>query len=244
LIMLECLRGRILTKTKRDHKLNPVLYRADKPPSLWWYTSGGVDQRRVLLVYLERRAFKFDREAKGGTFDDRWAAVCRALEIQALAGTVPPDFPANLCRWLTDLRQKAPGRKKYKLRYWTLEGYAHTHGIKLKQRPPFYAWLRTLEKVAKELYPHRVPQGRSAPPLSEEQKQIIRAEYLETGNAGEIAARHQIEPFLVGQLCRKEKAQREAQREARREEAERAAANQPETVTAPDFEIDPDESPF
>ena len=214
--------------TKRDHELK--LYRPDKPPILWWYTSGGVDQRRVLLVYLERRAFMFDREAKGGTFDDRWAAVCRALEIRALAKIVPPNFPANLCRWLDDLVQPAPDRpqvwlpgkprrpkKRKKLQYWTIEGYAYSIGKTKKQLPPFYAWLRALEKVAKELYPHRVPQGRSAPPLSEEQKQRIRADYLETGNAYEIAARHQIEPFLVGQLCRKEKAQRKARLAAGRQ---------------------------
>jgi hypothetical protein len=99
-------------------------------------------------------------------------------------------------------------------------------------------------KIGGYLPQHRVPPGRSAPPLSEEQKQIIRAEYLETGNAWEIAARHQIEPFLVGQLCKKEKAQRDAQRIAQREEAEKAAANLPEAVTPPDFEDDPDTYPF
>ena len=196
-------------------------------------------------MYLEKRVFKFDREAKGGTIDDRWAAVCRALEIQPHAKSVPANFPANLCRWLDDLTQIAPDipqlwlpgkprpkKKRKKLQYWTLEGYAATHGIKL---PPFYAWWRALEKVAKELYPHRIPPGRIKQPLSEEQKQIIRAEYLETGNAREIAARHQIAPFLVGQICKKEKAQLDSQR---------AATNQPETVTPPDFEIDPDTDPF
>lgn len=205
---------------KREHKLKE--YRGEKPPILWWYRDGGVDAQHVLLVYLERRAFKFDREAKRRTRDDRWASVCRALEIQALAGTVPKEFPASLERWLADLTMPAPAKKH---EYWTLEGYAAAH--KIKPIDPFYAWLRALEKVAKELYPLRVPPGRhDSAPLTDEQKQAIRAEYLETGNAREIAARYQIEPFLVGQLCRKEKAQRSAQSESQ------------ETVTPPILEPD------
>jgi hypothetical protein len=204
------------------------------PPSLWWHTSLAPEQsQRVLLVYLERRAYKFDRETKGSSFDKRWASVCRALEEQAWADTVPHNFSENLHLWLQELTRPDPATGN-KRGYWTLEGYALVH----KMNPhPFYAWFRAMEKVAKELYPDRVPIGRrNKPPLPEGAIQAIRAEYLQADYSDKevvqkIAEKHGIEPFRVGQLCRNEKHRRREEME--RAQAEHDAANPTQSEPEP-----------
>lgn len=214
------------------------------PPSLWWYTPPSLwsddlrsfeKSRHVLLVYLEQRAFKFDREGRGSSTESRWEAVRRALEIQARDGAVPSNFPENLERWLHELIE--PDLRTG--RYWTLPGYALAHQIKPH---PFCAWFRRMEKVAKELYPDRMPLGRADNPPTEETIQSIRAEYLQTGDAKKIAAKYfgsEDESWRVGQLCRKEKQER-----SERMQAEQRAASASESATSESHSVLDEEDPF
>jgi hypothetical protein len=172
------------------------------PPSLWWYKKlAPEDSRFVLLTYLEWRVYQ-SHKVRAGSTSERWEAVCRALEVRAADGKVPHDFVRKLHLWISELLTNQG--TKTKPVYWTLDGYAIAHKI-TKTKHPFLAWFRTLEKIAKELYPDRVPFGRRDKPLSEEETKAIRLEYGQTGDATEIAARHGIEDWRVGQICQVEK---------------------------------------
>ena len=113
----------------------------------------------------------------------------------------PKDFSERLELWLSELttNRVVKGRPQF----WTLKGYALAHKINPNT---FMAWFRKLEEVAKKLYPERVPsERRDKPPLSDAKIRIIRNEYLATGKILEIAKRHELDPWRVGQLCRAEK---------------------------------------
>jgi hypothetical protein len=152
------------------------------PTGLWWYRSLSLEESAcVRQVYLQQRG-------------------SRDVKIS------PRDFPEKLELWLSDLttNQVAVGRPQF----WTLKGYALAHKINPQT---FMAWFRKLEAVAKRLYPDRVPPGRhNKPPLSDDKIRIIRNEYLATGKILEIAKRHHIDPWRVGQICRAEKQSRRA----------------------------------
>jgi len=182
----------------------------EAPPGLWWYRSLAPEEvASVLRSYLRARGARGAKKA-------------------------PPDFGKKLEHWLSELIA-AQGTGK-SVSYWTLKSYALAHKIKPH---PFMAWFRTLEEVAKELYPDRVPPGRRDKPLSDDEIQAIRAEYLETGEVHEIAARHEIPAWRIGQICRKEKEQRHAEWEKARK------TDQPgETVSPPSDFADSDSEPF
>jgi hypothetical protein len=135
------------------------------------------------------------------------------------------DFPERLEFWLSDLttNQVTVGRPQF----WTLKGYALAHNI---NPHTFMAWFRKLEAIAKRLYPERVPPGRrNKPPLSDDKIRIIRNEYLATGKVIEIAKRHGIDPWRVGQICRAEKKSRIAALNSNK-----GGLTQPETQSIPD----------
>lgn len=133
---------------------------------------------------------------------------------------VPSNFHEKLELWLSELTTNQG--TKWKGLYWTLKGYALANKISLH---PFMAWFRTLEEVAKKMYPDRVPVGRRDKSLTEEIIQAIRADYLQADYTDrkaveKIAAKYGIEKFRVGQLCRKEKQIRNAEWERRLSKAE------------------------
>ena len=150
------------------------------PTGLWWYRSLSLEESAcVRREYLQERGV---RNAK----------------------IFPRDFPERLELWLLELttNQITEGRPQF----WTLKGYALAHNINPNT---FVAWFRKLEGVAKKLYPDRVPPGRrDKPPLTDDKIRIIREEYIATGKILQIARRHAIDPWRVGQICRAEKLSR------------------------------------
>lgn len=131
-----------------------------RPRSLWWYSCQRVpdgmddvptaDSLAVIDGYLKR------------------AARGRAL---------PEGFRADLLRWLQDLTREHPiqpgARRK---RYWTIPSYELAHWIRPKTLCKRF---REMEKVAKKLFPERVPTYRNTAPLTEETKKAVRTYYIE-----------------------------------------------------------------
>jgi hypothetical protein len=189
------------------------------PPGLWWYRSLSPEQSaRVIKGYLQQRG------RRGAT-------------------KVPSNFHERIEFWLSELTTNQGTKRN--VMYWTLKGYALAHKINLH---PFMAWFRTLEDVAKKLYPDRVPIGRCDKPLTEEAIQAIREDYLQADYfdrkaVKKIAAKHGIGTFRVGQLCRKEKQHRREEFDHTRAktEAEQTAAT-PESHT--DSFLSEEEGPF
>ena len=185
------------------------------PGGLWWWRALSPEERPLVLEeYLRQRGRRGLKKAG-------------------------PDFDAKLESWIWELT--LPAKERGKKRYWTLKSYALANRIPLH---PFMAWFRKLEEVAKKLYPNRVPEGRrDRPPLSEKEIQDIREEYLNASYSNrnavkEIAARHNIAPFMVGRLCRKEKEQRKLEIEEPEETQQSAATT---SSLSPSYDFTDDE---
>jgi len=133
-------------------------------------------------------------------------------------------FEAHLRSWLQELsrpQQISPRRH----RYWTIPAYALAYKFHTKT---FCKRFRELEKIAKKLFPGRVPQHRNHAPLTEETKHAIRSRFKATGDFHAVAGEFGIEAFRVGQLCRAEKAELIAEREQ-----QERAQEEKETSTTP-----------
>ena len=175
--------------------------------SLWWYACQPAEAWA-------------DNQPIGGTEQVIQAYVKQCGRGRAL----PPDFEAHLRSWLQDLsRQQQISPLRH--RYWTIPAYALAHKLPTKT---FCKRFRELEKIAKKLFPARVPHHRNHAPLTEEAKHAIRSRFKATGDFHAVAGEFGIEAFRVGQLCRTEKAELIAQRE-QREQAQR----EKETSTTP-----------
>jgi hypothetical protein len=172
------------------------------PPGLWWARLLSPDQTALVFQrYLQRRGKRGSKKT-------------------------PHDFLTTLEAWISELTTNQGRRGN--VAYWTEKGYAVAHRIKPYT---FMARLRTLEAVAKELYPARVPVDRLDKKLTEKMIESIHADYLHADYTDrkavkKIAAKYGIGTFRVGQLCRKEKEQRRETYERTREKAE--AESQPQ----------------
>ena len=169
-----------------------------------------------------------------------WWYVCRSADDEPTSDTerviqayvtqcgrgraIPVDFEADLrsCLQELSLPQRISPRRR---RYWTIPAYALAHRIHTRTLCKRF---RELEKIAKNLFPERVPQHRNHAPLTEEQKAAIRARFKEIRDFQAVASEFGIEAFRVGQLCRAEKAELIAQREQRlRAQEEKEASTFP-----------------
>ena len=116
--------------------------------------------------------------------------------------TLPKGFEEKLVGWLQDVNrpQQISPRKKL---YWTLPAYAAAHKL---HPQTFCKRFREMEKIAKKLFPLRVPAHRVDVELSDEKKQAIRDRFSVVQDFHKVADEFGIEAFRVGQLCREEKA--------------------------------------
>jgi hypothetical protein len=163
--------------------------------SLWWYRSSERRAGRVIDAYIEQ--------------------VSRGK-------SVGKNFKDELLGWLQELSEpvKISPRRK---RYWTLPAYARAHGLRVTT---FCKRFREMEKIAKRLFPERVPSYREPQPLTDELKRKIGGRYLQLkwrvpdnrlyyAERDFARIRHKItmaklaeefpniEPFRLGQICRK-----------------------------------------
>lgn len=154
------------------------------PPSLWWYRRP--DRHLVINAYI---------------------AQCKK------GRTLPEGFKETLVQWLDDLSQlqnKKIWGKPRTHRYWDIPSYARANDV---EPPALMKRLREMEKIAKKMFPDSVPSGRKQrAPLTAEEKDEIRRQYLEGVDAKELAQIFRIPPSHVGLICIKEKAIRAAQR--------------------------------
>jgi hypothetical protein len=176
----------------------------ERPPSLWWY------------VRQPAPAWGDDEP-----MPESQCVIDTYLRQCARGRSLPKGFEEKLRQWLQELnrpQQISPRRK----RYWTITAYAEAHKLRW---PTFCKRFRELEKVAKRLFPHRVPPSRVIAVLSEEKKQEIRQRVLDGMDISAVASEFGILSFRVGQLCREEKATVLAERE--REQASLAKSESP-----------------
>jgi hypothetical protein len=187
----------------RDKKWVPydehkMMY-SDMPPSSLWWCDGDM-QERVITVYLQQ-------VARGRAVDQK-------------------QLKKDLLGWIQELEERLDVKlygKRY-WRYWMLPHFAKVHGL---HPYTFMKRFRMLEKIAKRLFPERVPDDRKAQPVTEELKSRIRRRYLqlklrvhgyrnapftedETRTFRHKAAMKmlinevpEIPPFRLGQICRK-----------------------------------------
>ena len=167
---------------------------ADGPgASLWWYRERRAG--RVIGAYIEQ--------------------VSRGKSVKK-------NFKDELLGWLHELSEpvKISPRRD---RYWTLPAYARSHGLPDKT---FCKRFREMEKIAKRLFAKHVPSDRKPQPLTEELKRRIGSRYLQlkwkVRDTRKVNVEHDfarirhkvtmaklteefpnIEPFRLGQICRK-----------------------------------------
>lgn len=178
------------------------------PPSLWWYRRP--DRHLVINAYIS--------QCKKGR-------------------TLPEDFKENLVQWLDDLSQgqfkKAWGQPRT-FRYWSIPAYALANGM---EKASLMKRLREMKNIAEEMFPDSVPSSKKRRvPLTPEEKEEIKRQYLEGVDAKELAQIFRIPPSHVGLICRKEKAIRAAEREKAQSEIlkrENAPPATPETTEYP-----------
>jgi len=75
-----------------------------------------------------------------------------------------------------------------------------------------------MEKIARRLFPKHAPAQRA--PITEDEKAAMRADILKGEIIEDVAQKHGVKPFRVGQICRAEIARR---RDAFQNEAEAPA---------------------
>jgi hypothetical protein len=199
---------------------------ADGPPAgLWWWRDlGPEERRRVLCVYLEKTVYiRTDRDDqyKGSVPDERWDNVCQDLLIRRK--NLPEDFPAlleEIIQFTTTVHRDG---------WLTLEGAA----VKFEQkRARVYYWFRKLDKIARELYPDKAP---NAVYLTDETIETIRQEYVEKGNARELAERYRLAPCRLGQIVWAEKQWRRNLFEAERNAQQAAEPSKPQEDDTDEF---------
>ena len=147
--------------------------------------------------------------AEGQPTVDAERVIQSYIKQCARGRTLPPNFEADLHSLLRQLslpQQISPRRR----RYWTIPAYAFAHKLHSKT---LCKRLRELEKIAKKLFPGRVPKHRECATVTDEKKRAIRSRFRETGDFQIVASEFGIEPFRVGQICRKEKAEMSAEKE-------------------------------
>jgi hypothetical protein len=176
----------------------PTPHASGPPPSLWWYHPEPGPKRADL---------KPDADSQ--------QIIDEYLRRRARAGALVGLTEKELEDWLSELTRphKVSPRRKF---YWTIPCFAVSKRINAATA---MAWFRALEKVAKELFPDRVPYGRKPKQLTPEQIQEIRTEYLDTGKVKTISFKYGIPAFRVGRLCQAEKKAREARNTWDTEEA-------------------------
>jgi hypothetical protein len=164
----------------------------ERPPSLWWYA----------------------RQPDPTWTDDRptpetECVIASYLHQCARGRKLPKNFEEKLRQWLQDLNreQQISPRKK---RYWTITTYASAQRLPEKTLCKRF---RELEKIAKRLFPLRVPASRKPVVLSEEKIQAMRKRVSDGVDISAVASEFVVPLFRVGQLCRKEKAARLAERD-------------------------------
>lgn len=181
----------------------------ERAPSLWWYT------RQPYPTWADDTPMP-----ESQCVMDTYLRQC------ARGRSLPKDFQNNLGQWLQALSRevnlKDYGKPRTK-RYWTIPAYAFAHKLHSKTLCKRF---RELEKIAKRLFPHRVPSRRADVILSEEKKQTIRQRVLDGADISAVASEFGIRPFRVGQLCRVEKAARLAEREKASAAREQTSASE------------------
>lgn len=172
------------------------------PPSLWWY-----------------RRQPDPSWADDTPMPESQCVIDTYIRQCSRGRTLPAGFEKNLVRWLQDLSrpEKISPRRK---RYWSIPAYALAHKLYSERCKPssrtkgFCKRFRELERIAIHLFPTRVPPGKEPrPPLTEDEKQALRQEYLAGVDAKELAEKFRIAASHVGRLCREQKAMRAAERE-------------------------------
>jgi hypothetical protein len=127
---------------------------------------------------------------------------------------LPENFKEQIVQWLQDLSRIQPVKGHPRdFRHWSIPAYALAHGM---EKATLMKRIREMERIAKELFPDAVPIGRKMRQLTDREKREIRAKYLSGTDAKVLAEEYEIAPFVVGILCREERAIRAAQREAER----------------------------
>lgn len=186
----------------------------ERAPSLWWYQHQPGDDSTPT--------------------PESQCVIDTYLHQCARGRSLPKNFGEKLRQWLQDLssKQQISPRKK---RYWAIPDYARLHRLHDKT---FCKRFRELEKIAKQLFPHRVPPSRVIVVLSDERMQAMRTRVLEGADISAVAKEFGIAPFRVGQLCREEKARVLEKREKEREEWEAARAAESSPTMGGDPSID------
>lgn len=148
-------------------------------------------------------------------------AVIDEYVRRASRGRTPEkDFKQHLQQWLHDLSREqklTEWDKPRTKRYWTVDAYARANKL---EPPTLMARVRKLEKIAKELFPERIPAEQKDVVLSEGTIAKIRARYVEIIETcfregypfddhkravAIIVEKFGIKPFRVGQICKAEK---------------------------------------
>jgi hypothetical protein len=196
--------------------MHKMLYSQSPPRSLWWCELLRDPER--LKEYREDPRTLKDIERVLDIYV-RQVARGRAVDKKQLK--------KDLRKWIQELVEPLVisrcWRGKGYLRYWMLPYYAKVHGL---QPYTFMKRFREMEKIAKRLFPKRVPSRREPEPVSEELKCKIRDRYLRLkwdihGNRKSYdnedayqRFRHRlamkrlmkkfstIPPFRLGQICR------------------------------------------
>jgi len=144
------------------------------------------------------------------------------IEQVSRGKSVKKNFKDELLGWLRELSGpvKISPRREW---YWTLPAYARAHELPDKT---FCKRFREMEKIAKQLFPERVPSDRKPQPLTEELKRKIGSRYLQlkwrVRDTRKVNVEHDfarirhkitmaklaaefpnIEPFRLGQICQK-----------------------------------------
>jgi len=161
-----------------------------RPASLWWYQTASP---------------RFGSQPTPET-----QSIIQTYVAQCKRGrTLPDDFVDTLRFWLQELNaeQEVGPRKK---RFWTIPAYVLSHKL---EKGAFCKRFREMEKIAIRLFPDQVPPHRKPVTLTEKTKDDIRAKFKEVQDFPKVAAEFGIGAFLVGQICKAEKAQIIEQRE-------------------------------
>jgi hypothetical protein len=185
---------------------------ADRRPRglWWWHDLLPQESRRVVCVYFERRTYVISKHDETDlSLLDRWRQVCDDFSGRNPGAPGSPDDIERIIGLVTTPNSTSRSAKERGC-FMTLEGAALQLGLK---RANVYSWFRKLEKIASELYPDKYHSSMDAKygvtkpvvAVKEEMKEVIRAEYFDKGNAKELAERHRLPAFRIGQIVKTEK---------------------------------------
>jgi hypothetical protein len=142
---------------------NKMQYSLNQPRGLWWWDE--LDIRRRWDDPEDPRTQK--RRERVVNAYVRQVARGRAVDQKQLK--------KDLLKWIQELVEPLEIYRGYE-HYWMLPYYAKVHGL---HPYTFMKRFREMEKIAKRLFPERVPYDLKAKPVTEELKHEIRDRYLQ-----------------------------------------------------------------